>query len=73
MASVDPRDAALAPGAGRCDPPTGMAINAHRPEPVSCCTRRGQVFGTHDGGASWHEHRLPEGAGHVISVACTSR
>jgi photosystem II stability/assembly factor-like uncharacterized protein len=51
----------------------GVAINAHHPEQVYFCTRRGQVFGTHDGGASWHEHRLPESAANVISVACTSR
>jgi photosystem II stability/assembly factor-like uncharacterized protein len=51
----------------------GVAINARRPEQVYFCTRRGQVFGTHDGGASWHEDRLPETAGNVISVACASR
>jgi photosystem II stability/assembly factor-like uncharacterized protein len=51
----------------------GVAINAQRPEQVYFCTRRGQVFGTHDGGASWHEDRLPETAGNVISVACASR
>jgi hypothetical protein len=51
----------------------GVTINAHHPEQVYFCTRRGQVFGTHDGGASWHEHRLPESAANVISVACASR
>jgi photosystem II stability/assembly factor-like uncharacterized protein len=51
----------------------GVAINRQHPEQVYFCTRRGQVFGTHDGGASWTEHRLPESAGNVISVACTSR
>jgi photosystem II stability/assembly factor-like uncharacterized protein len=51
----------------------GVAINAQHPEQVYFCTRRGQVFGTHDGGASWQEHRLPESAGNVISVACASR
>jgi photosystem II stability/assembly factor-like uncharacterized protein len=51
----------------------GVAINRHHPEQVYFCTRRGQVFGTHDSGASWHEHRLPESAANVISVACTSR
>lgn len=51
----------------------GVAINAHHPEQVYFCTRRGQVFGTHDGGAIWHEHRLPEDADNVISVACASR
>ncbi len=51
----------------------GVAINAQHPEQVYFCTRRGQVFGTHDSGASWREHRLPESAGNVISVACASR
>jgi photosystem II stability/assembly factor-like uncharacterized protein len=51
----------------------GVAINARHPEQVYFCTRRGQVFGTHDGGASWQEDRLPESAGNVISVACASR
>ena len=48
----------------------GIAINARHPEQVYFCTRRGQVFGTHDGGASWIEHRLPESAMNVISIAC---
>jgi hypothetical protein len=51
----------------------GVAINARHPEQVYFCTRRGQVFGTHDGGASWQEDRLPESADNVISVACASR
>ena len=50
----------------------GLAINAQRPEQVYFCTRRGQVFGTHDGGATWMEHPLPESAKDVISVACAS-
>ena len=48
----------------------GIAINARHPEQVYFCTRRGQVFGTHDGGVSWTEHRLPESAMNVISIAC---
>ena len=50
----------------------GVAINAAQPEQVYFCTRRGQVFGTHDGGASWREHPVPESAASVISVACSS-
>jgi photosystem II stability/assembly factor-like uncharacterized protein len=50
----------------------GVAVNARHPEQVYFCTRRGQVFGTHDAGATWTEHRLPESALNVISVACTS-
>ena len=50
----------------------GVAANAQDPEQVYFCTRKGQVFGTHDGGASWNAHPLPEGADDMISVACSS-
>jgi photosystem II stability/assembly factor-like uncharacterized protein len=50
----------------------GVAINRQHPEQVYFCTRRGQVFGTHDEGGTWTEHRLPESATNVISVACAS-
>ncbi|MFQ6026621.1 MAG: WD40/YVTN/BNR-like repeat-containing protein [Dehalococcoidia bacterium] len=50
----------------------GVAINAQQPEQVYFCTRRGEVFGTHDGGQSWQTHTLPETATNVISVACSS-
>ena len=50
----------------------GIGINAQRPEQVYFCSRRGQVFGTHDSGASWKEHPLPESAKDMISVACAS-
>ena len=50
----------------------GVAINAQRPEQVYFCSRNGQVFGTHDSGATWKEHPLPESARDVISVACAS-
>ena len=50
----------------------GVAINAQDPDQVYFCTRGAQVFGTHDGGASWKEHVLPESAKNVISVACAS-
>jgi photosystem II stability/assembly factor-like uncharacterized protein len=42
--------------------PNVVAVNARHPEQVYFCTRRGQVFGTHDAGATWTEHRLPESA-----------
>ena len=38
---------------------------------VYCATRRGQVFGTEDGGATWTEHALPKGVEGVYAVACT--
>ena len=50
----------------------GIAINAQHTEQVYFCTRKGQVFGTRDGGESWEEHPLPESAKDVISVACAS-
>jgi photosystem II stability/assembly factor-like uncharacterized protein len=50
----------------------GVAVNRQDPEQVYFCTRRGQVFGTHDDGKSWREHPLPETATNVISVACAS-
>ncbi len=50
----------------------GVAINPQQPEQVYFCSRKGQVFGTHDGGSTWKEHNLPETATNVISVACAS-
>lgn len=50
----------------------GVAINEHSPEQIYFCTRKGQVFGTIDGGNSWKEHVLPEIAANVKSIACTS-
>ena len=50
----------------------GVTINEQDPQQVYFCTRRGQVFGTHDGGASWKEHVLPEAAKNIKAVACAS-
>ena len=50
----------------------GVAVNDQDPGQVYFCTRQGQVFGTHDGGNSWKEHSLPETAGSVKSIACTT-
>ena len=50
----------------------GVAVNRQDPSQVYFCTRRGQVFGTHDGGASWSSDQLPETAMNTISVACAS-
>jgi len=50
----------------------GVAVNTRHPEQVYFCTRRGQVFGTHDNGATWSEHSLPASAMNVISIACTN-
>ena len=50
----------------------GVAINAQAPEQVYFCSRRGQVFGTHDGGDNGQEHAVPEGGTNVISMAGSS-
>jgi photosystem II stability/assembly factor-like uncharacterized protein len=51
---------------------TMMAVSSHPRDParVYCNTRGGQVLGTEDGGATWHEYRLPEGVTDVYTVAC---
>lgn len=49
---------------------TMMAVAVPDRDQVHCVTRRGQTFSTLDGGASWHEFSLPEGAGTAVSVAC---
>ena len=50
----------------------GIGVNEQNPEHVYFCTRRGQVFGTHDDGATWKEHVLPETAQNIKTVACAS-
>jgi len=52
---------------------TLMTLDASRsaPERVWCAARRGQVFGTEDGGRTWHASRLPEGCQGVYAVAAT--
>jgi len=47
-----------------------VALDHRDPARVFCATRRGQVFGTLDGGRSWHESRLPDGVQDVYAVAC---
>lgn len=51
---------------------TMMHAALHRSDPnqVYCATRGGQVFGTQDGGTTWHEYPLPEGIQDVYAVAC---
>ncbi len=50
----------------------GIAINEVDPRQVYFCTRKGSVYGTHDGGASWKEHVLPEMVANIKAVACVS-
>jgi photosystem II stability/assembly factor-like uncharacterized protein len=51
---------------------TLMTICAGRADPdrVYCAARRGQVFGTEDGGLTWHEHPLPRGVEGVYAISC---
>ena len=55
----------------------GVAINPQEPDQVYFCTRRGEVFGTQDAGATWQAHPLPgshsaEFSFGGFSVACAS-
>jgi photosystem II stability/assembly factor-like uncharacterized protein len=45
-----------------------IAASAQTPERVYCAARRGQVFGTEDGGKSWQTYPLP--AEGVYALAC---
>jgi photosystem II stability/assembly factor-like uncharacterized protein len=51
---------------------TMMALALHRADAaqVYCATRGGQVFGTQDGGRTWHEYPLPAGTQDVYALAC---
>lgn len=48
-----------------------VALSRQDPQVVYCATRKGQVFGTPDGGASWNEFSLPEGRQDVYAIACS--
>ena len=45
-----------------------IAASAQTPERVYCAARRGQVFGTEEGGKSWQPYPLP--AEGVYALAC---
>ena len=47
-----------------------LALHPRDPKQVYGVTRKGQVIGTRDGGASFFETRLPEGCGDCYAVAC---
>ena len=51
---------------------TMMSVALHRTDPqqIYCNSRGGQVFGTQDGGATWHEYPLPSSIQDVYAVAC---
>ena len=48
-----------------------VAESVTTPDRVYCAARRGQVFGTEDGGKSWRAHQLPHGVQGVYALACT--
>jgi photosystem II stability/assembly factor-like uncharacterized protein len=47
-----------------------VALHPGDPRQVYGVSRCGQVFGTRDGGATWHEFLMPEGCRDVYSLAC---
>jgi photosystem II stability/assembly factor-like uncharacterized protein len=47
-----------------------VAVDRNDPDRLHCVARRGQSFSTTDGGQSWREVALPEGAGTAVAVAC---
>jgi len=47
-----------------------IAASAASADRVYCAARRGQVFGTEDGGASWQTHPLPSGVEGIYALAC---
>ncbi|HVC50713.1 MAG TPA: hypothetical protein VND87_01690 [Stellaceae bacterium] len=48
----------------------GVTIHPRDPNQVYGVSRVGQVFGTQDGGKTWHESRLPEGVRDAYCIAC---
>jgi photosystem II stability/assembly factor-like uncharacterized protein len=46
------------------------AASAQSPDRVYCAARRGQVFGTEDGGANWQPYPLPEGVEGIYALSC---
>lgn len=48
----------------------GVALDRADPARIHCVARRGQSFSTDDGGASWREFPLPDGAGSAVTIAC---
>jgi len=47
-----------------------VALTARQPTYAYCCTRDGEVFGTHDGATTWREYPLPSGTQEVRALAC---
>lgn len=47
-----------------------VAPSPSNPDEVWCATRRGDVWGTVDGGVTWHAHPLPEGGRDIYTLVC---
>ncbi len=47
-----------------------LAASAATPDRVYCAARRGQVFGTEDGGETWRAFPLPKGVEGVYAIGC---
>jgi photosystem II stability/assembly factor-like uncharacterized protein len=47
-----------------------VALTSRQPAHISCCTRDGEVFSSHDGGATWKGCPLPAGTREVRALAC---
>ncbi|MBM3221704.1 MAG: hypothetical protein FJZ38_24035 [Candidatus Rokubacteria bacterium] len=47
-----------------------LAFDERHPKRVFCATTGGEVFASEDGGQSWIERPLPEGATQVYAMAC---
>ena len=48
----------------------GFSINPRSPSHMYCGTRGGQVLGSHDGGETWHDFSLPDGAQEINALVC---
>ena len=46
-----------------------IAESADNPDRVWCAARRGRIFGTEDGGASWEQSQLPDDVADVYGLA----
>ena len=48
-----------------------IAESPANPQRIYCATRKGQLFGTEDGGKRWSEYQLPDGVEGVYGLAAT--
>ena len=50
-----------------------IAFDERQPKRMYCATSGGEVFASEDGGQSWAERHLPEGATQVYAMACARK